>query len=469
MKRFRSVVAAVVVTSLGAANAFAARGSADFTRYVALGDSFGAGVSNSSLVLTHQQYSYPNLIARQAGVPPCSSDPANCFQQPLVSEPGIGPELVLQSLVPAPRIVPKATTNGSPLNLNLPRPYNNLSIPGARVRDLLALTGAQPATSTPTVFAQFILRGLGTAPDQASALRPTFISVWIGGNDVLGAVLAGTPAALTPAADFARDYAALLDRLIAANPNAGMITASVADVSALPYASTLPAVLVNPATGRPVLGPDGRPIPFIADLGGGTIGPLPTGSLVLLPASSFLATGFGFPAALRPLFPNLPDVGKPLPDALVLTPTEITAINARVKEVNDSIFSIARARNIPVVDMQGVLSRLRTGINYAGVRLSNAFLTGGVFSYDGFHPTDLGYALIANEFIRVINHEYDVHIPLVSITEFFANNAPPEASAVFPIESFEFTAAALQSLLSVAGNDERIGEAPVEVRRRGSR
>lgn len=469
MKRFRSVAAAVALTSIAATSAFAARGSADFTRYVALGDSFGAGVSNSSLVTSHQIYSYPNLIARQAGVPSCSVDPANCFQQPLVSEPGIGPELVLRSLVPGPVITPKAATNGSPVNLNLPRPYNNLSIPGARVRELLVLTGAQPATSTPTSFAQFILRGLGTAPDQASALRPTFISVWIGGNDVLGAVLAGTPAALTPAADFARDYTALLDRLIAANPNAGMITASVADVSALPYASTIPPFLVDPATSQPVLGPDGRPIPFIADLGGGNIGQLPAGSLVLLPASSFIATGFGLPAPLRPLFPNLPDIGKPLPDTLVLTPAEITAINARVKEVNDAIFTIAGARNIPVVDMQAVLSRLRTGINYGGVRLSSAFLTGGVFSYDGFHPTDLGYALIANEFIRVINREYDTRIPFVSITEFFANNAPPEASSIYPIGSVQFSDEALRSLLSVAGSDDRIIEAPVDTRRRTSR
>jgi hypothetical protein len=38
-----------------------------------------------------------------------------------------------------------------------------------------------------------------------------------------------------------------------------------------------------------------------------------------------------------------------------------------------------------------------------GITLTSAFLSGGLFGYDGIHPTDLGYALIANEWIRLIN------------------------------------------------------------------
>ena len=35
--------------------------------------------------------------------------------------------------------------------------------------------------------------------------------------------------------------------------------------------------------------------------------------------------------------------------------------------------------------------------------LTSAFLSGGLFGFDGIHPTDLGYALVANEWIRLIN------------------------------------------------------------------
>jgi hypothetical protein len=38
-----------------------------------------------------------------------------------------------------------------------------------------------------------------------------------------------------------------------------------------------------------------------------------------------------------------------------------------------------------------------------GISFTSGFLTGGIFSYDGVHPTDLGYAITANEWIRVIN------------------------------------------------------------------
>ena len=74
----------------------------NFTTYVSVGDSLAAGFESGSLVETHQNRSVPALIARQAGM--------QGFQQPLVSEPGIPPELTLVSLVPVPVIAPKAAT-----------------------------------------------------------------------------------------------------------------------------------------------------------------------------------------------------------------------------------------------------------------------------------------------------------------------------------------------------------------------
>ncbi len=420
-----------------AAPMFAQRGSADFSRYVALGDSYGAGYSNDSLVISHQQFSYPAVIARQAGAPD--------FQQPLISEPGIPPELVLTSLSPI-TFVRKSSQNGSPINLNLPRPYNNLSIPGARAGNLITNTGA---TQSSNPFYQIVLRGLGTAADQALALNPTFISVWIGGNDVLGAVLAGTPAALTPLADFTRDYNLLLDRLVAGAPNAGMVVGGVADVTALPYANTIPPFLVNPATNLPVPGPGGQPIFFIAELGDGTVGQLTPGSLVMLPASTFLASGFGIPAALAPAFPGLPNVGRPLPNAVVLDPAEIAAINARVSEVNAVISAAAASRNIPMVDVQDALNRIRAGLHFAGVTLNASFLTGGIFSNDGFHPTDIGYTIIANEFIREINDSYDTSIPLASLLPFFANNAAKTEAYMWEGMPFHYNLMSWKHLLTI--------------------
>src|SRR3954471_44913 len=178
--RIAALVALAVCVALPG---FAARGTADFTRFVAIGDSFGAGFESASLNQNHQQFSWPAIIARQAGAPD--------FQQPTVSFPGIGPELQLVDVLGYPPTITAAAGQGQPTNLTLPRPYNNLSIPGATVEDVITLTGAQAPTSTAKIFAQFILRGQGTAVQQALAQQPTFIAVWIGGNNVLGAVLNG--------------------------------------------------------------------------------------------------------------------------------------------------------------------------------------------------------------------------------------------------------------------------------------
>src|SRR5437764_7180270 len=187
MTRIR-VFSLVLISALVAAPMFAARGSANFTVFVAIGDSYGAGLESGSLNLNHQPFSWPAVIARQAGV----AD----FQQPLVSFPGIGSELQLVDIIRFPPTITPAAGTAAPINLNLARPYNNLSVPGANVTDVITLTGKEPprsAQDTARIFAQFELRGLGTEVQQALALHPTFIAIWIGGNDALGAVLSGTP------------------------------------------------------------------------------------------------------------------------------------------------------------------------------------------------------------------------------------------------------------------------------------
>jgi len=433
MKRIK-FAAAVLIAVLVAVPMFGARGTADFSRLVTLGDSYGAGVENGSLNERHQTWSWPSVLAKQLGYTICgpaatAADP--CFAVPLVSYPGIGPDLALTSL--APTIVPVSTSNGTPLMTTFGRPYNNLAVPGATLAALLALKGTEPATNTPTTFGQFILRGLGTQVEQAKLLNASFVAVWIGGNDALGSVLAGTDQGLTTAADFTTRYNAILDSLIAAVPNAGMVVGNLPDnVNSLAIANTVPPFIVNPTTRQPVLGPDGKPIYYIADLGGGTIGQLPVGSLVLLTAQTRLGTGFGFPNV--PPFNALPNAGKPLPASDVLTPTELANIVARVREYNTSIASAAAARNIPVADVKGLFDSVTvnplTGVGgrtIGPIKLTNAYLTGGFFSFDGFHLTDVGYLLFANEYIKAINAGYDTDIPLASITQLFADNG-----ALFP-------------------------------------
>src|SRR5438128_195286 len=93
-----------------------ARGAAAQTNlatYVSIGDSLADGVSSGSLVESHQAFSVPALIARQAGV--------RDFEQPLISQPGIPAELALFSIAPSVVIAPKSDARGAPLDPNLAR------------------------------------------------------------------------------------------------------------------------------------------------------------------------------------------------------------------------------------------------------------------------------------------------------------------------------------------------------------
>ena len=423
IKSFRIGVALLAL--LIAVPGFAARGQADFTRFVALGDSYGAGVSNASINERHTQYSWPAILARQAGAPD--------FVQPLVSFPGIGPELQLLDIISFPPRLAPAAGQGQPLNTNFGRPYNNLSVPGAAVVHMTTLTGGeQNPQGTAAQTARFILRGLGTPVQQARAQNPTFIAIWIGGNDLLGAVLSGTPAALTPVDAFRTAYNAMLDQLTAGAGNTGIVVGNLPTALGIPLITTAQPVIINPATRQPLL-IGGQPVFLIYDAGNGDIRQLPAGSRVLLTAATKLGTGFGIPPTLasQPPFNQLPDAGKPLSGNDVLTPDEITAIAARAVEYNTVIQQAASSRDIPVANIQALFDRFTapTGYRVGPFTFNAGYISGGIFSFDGFHLTDIGYMFFANEYIRTINQSYGTEIPLASLTQFFANNDPRQTTS----------------------------------------
>ena len=423
MRRSALIVLAAVFAAAGPAGA-----QTNFTTYVSVGDSLAAGFESQSLVETHQNRSVPFLIARQAGV--------QGFQQPLISEPGIPPELTLVSLLPAPLIAPKASTPGAPKNTALARPYNNLAVPGATAAD--ALTRTTDAGGLHDV----ILRGMGTQIQQAVALRPTAITLWIGNNDVLGAALRGRAidgVTLTPTDPFRATYAQIVAAL--KPTGAFIVAATLPNVTAIPFVTTIPPYVVN-GTGQPVLIAGNR-VPLL-----GPDGPLPSNSLVTIAASSLLAQGIGIPAVVG-------GRGTPLPDEVVLNPSEIAIIQDHVNVNNKSIRDICGAANIPVLDVQAILNELSTtGIHVGGITLTSSFLSGGAFSYDGVHPNDIGYAVLANEFIRVINANGGT-LPLVDLGpvlgvtsgaagEVKAGALRPSSSAWVP---FEYSLEAYEALL----------------------
>ena len=395
-------------------------GSADFSNYVAVGDSLTAAIVSGGWLDKFQVNSFPALLHRQA------TGGAAGFEQPLMGAPGVTPPFFLANLVPP--VFGAQPGLGQPTNLFLQRPYNNLGVPGATVGDTVrTLTegGMGPH--------DLVLRGLGTALQQAVVSQPTFATLFIGNNDALGAATSGIVidgVTLTTAASFEADYRTVAAAL--ASTGADLVFFNLPEVTVIPFVTTLAPVVVDPVTSQPVQGPNGL-IPLI-----GPNGPLALNDNVLLTAGGFLAQGIGIPAALG-------GTGLPLPDQVVLDATETARITARVAEFNAIIAQAANEFGALLFDFNGLFNDVAAnGIDIAGVSYSSSFLSGGVFSYDGVHATPFGYAFLANELIKAINASFGASIPQVGLGPFVFGENQLDPRAV----TFRASTAAKRSVLT---------------------
>ena len=400
----------------------AAAQQADFTMFAQIGDSLTAGFTNNCLVEYAQNDSYGAIIARHAGV--------SGFQQPLISSPGLGPCMYLTSLAPTfgPPPLP-AGYPGHPTNSTLARPYNNLGVPGYTI--------SQAVDSNPSPGASIgyiILRGQGTMLQQAAALKPTFLTIYIGNNDFLNAAGLATVidgVTLTPAAVFDSKLQTIVDTMKAAQGGTGKgLILNMGDVTTIPFTSTVSPLLgTNPATGAPIYALSNYACPT-----GFPACPVPAGSLLTLNAAALMQTGYGVPCAVKP---NLPNCNQPLPDncdlsggaatcsakpGVVLTPDEISRLLARTAEFNASIAARGPAAGYKLYDVAALFQDIRAhGRVYGGLTVTTAYLSGGFFGYDGVHPTSLGYAILASELIDFINANYGSSLGSIDMTPYLFN------------------------------------------------
>jgi lysophospholipase L1-like esterase len=403
-----------------------------FHKYVALGDSLTAGVEGGCLVTRHQQRSYPKLVADALGI--------TDFQQPLFSERAVsGPAGVcLGAVVAGGTITVGAVSQqGVPTNATLARPYDNLGIPGANAADLVDLRVANPSGNTANRFAAAVLRNFPSGPfegrnavEEANLLSPDLVSVWVGPNDVLGAALAGAAidgVTLTPAAAFETKFSQVLTGLSASGRT--LVVLNVPEVTSIAFTTTIPRVVVNPATRQPVL-VGGNPVPLLGPRTTDTCStppcPLPAGTLVTLGASALLAQGIGIPTALG-------GTGQPLPDGsftppatlnqgVLLYPDEVALIRLRTTEINSRIATVAAANGATVIDAHALFDDIVAHGYEAGggIVITTSFLTGGLFSADGFHASNIGYAIVAKEIVQRLNETSgtDFNLPDLAHTLF---------------------------------------------------
>jgi phospholipase/lecithinase/hemolysin len=358
----------------------AAQRKADLSRLVVVGDSLSAGYQSGSLLDTQQVHGYASLVAAQAGVP---------LTLPLIAFPGIPNVFQLVSPGPPPVIIQAPGTSSGRDDFSVQA--TDLAVPGANVQDALTTRPDFPIDSITDLVLGLpgLLGGVSKSQvEWAEALAPTTVFVWLGNNDALSPATNGDATLLTPLTDFQAAYAEVMSRLSATG--ATMVVANIPDVASIAFLTSAEKVAASV----------GIPLSIISPVLG--IGP-----------RDFVVPD-AFPhidAILHGLEPG------PLAPNLVLDAGEVATIRAAVSGYNAFIAAQASAHGAALVDIHSLVDDLqKTGLVAGGQRLTLDFL-GGLYSLDGIHPTNTGYALFANKFIHALNTQFAAGIPPVSLEQ----------------------------------------------------
>jgi lysophospholipase L1-like esterase len=241
-------------------------GTADFTKFVSLGNSLTAGYSDNALFMEGQENSYPAILANKFALVGGGD-----FTIPFMND-NIGGLLLGGNVIAGPRLyfngsgpVPVSGVPTTEVTNVLSGPFNNLGVPGAKSFHLVApgygnVAGVLTGQANP-YFVRFASAPSTTVLADAVAQNPTFFSLWIGNNDVLSYATSGgtgvnqagnlNPATyggndITDPNVFANVYSTLVNALTA--EGAKGVVANIPYVTSVPYFTTVPT---NPIPGLP--------------------------------------------------------------------------------------------------------------------------------------------------------------------------------------------------------------------------
>ncbi|MDN3582036.1 SGNH/GDSL hydrolase family protein [Mucilaginibacter flavus] len=402
-------------------------GSADFSRYISVGNSLTAGYADGGLYLAGQQVSYPSIIGKQM-----QAVGGGTFAQPLFSSSqanGSGYLSLTGFNADGTPITTPVTTNlairGQQAipgfgNVILYTKYtgdiNNYGVPGIKLMHITyapygnlngyferLLPGNSPTNST-------------TYLDFVTAKPFTFFSNWLGNNDALSyATSGGAGDVLTDKSTFAYLYNVLINTLTAKGQKG--VVATIPDVTSIPYFNTITVSAI--LTGVQKINPAAKALYINALVAGSTYAPraATANDLIVLtfPTSKIgqtVSTPYGpLPYGLTPY--------TPIDNQYVLDEKEIALTQDYVTAYNTTIKTIAAAKGLAVFDAYTFLLNIKkNGMVVDGVSINSNYISGGLFSLDGVHLTPRGYAIVANEFIKAINNKYNSTIPEVNISDY---------------------------------------------------
>ena len=424
------------------------KGGADFSSFLAVGNSLTSGYADGALYKSGQEASVPNILAKQFAFVGGGD-----FKQPLmVDDLGVG----FSGIVPLPKYIlgPSTSCTGevslapirAPFDVDMGNlisvaaggPYNNIGVPGAKTFHLLF---DQYSQLNP-YYARFATDPNMPVMGLAAAIDASFFTLWIGNNDILGYCFAGGAAdSMTDPAQFAYFMDLIIKGCIQNQPGsepAKGAVANIPNVSTIPYFTFMNSQvpyyglvldeeqaaglnLLYTMYGHPEITFQAGPNPWVVENSDGSWGRMTEKDYFLmnLPTDSMQCHGMGVanPDPSNP-YPY------PIPHKYILDGNELWGIQQYVNQYNAIIYDLCTMYELAHVDMNQHMKEAVTGFYIDGISYNSTFVYGNLFSLDGIHGTPAGNAVLANHFINAINKTYSASVPLAIVSDYGAIQYP---------------------------------------------
>jgi len=431
-------------------------GNADFTSYIAVGNSLTAGYADASLYASGQESSYASILAKQFE----AVGGNGTFKIPMMpTEDGVSPHVTAAglyfttklvvgystdclgntSLAPVPAVAnPDQAKLASELMASVAAqgPFNNIGVPGIKVAHLLA-----PGLGTLNPYYGRFAENPATDAliGEVAKVNPTFFSLWVGNNDVLGYASSGGTEPLTPmngpaGVGFTASYTAVLQSIMASADKGAL--ANIPDITSAAFFTTVPYNPIVLAEQWMVDGLNAAYAPYngaMEQIGlpyriKWQLGPNPmviADADMGVPVPELNIRQINSDEMVLLTIPQDPikcafwGSQKPVPNQYILTAKEIKKVQDVTWLFNDFIKGAAEQYGLAFVDFNGLMKKVKsTGLVFDGVTFTPAFIQGNLFSLDGIHLTPQGNAVVANFYIDAINATYGANIPKVNISDY---------------------------------------------------
>ena len=362
-----------------------------FARYVAMGTSNSMGVQSAGIFAAGQKAAWPAQLATRAG---------GQFSLPLIQDPGCPPPLLAPlatdvALIAAfaafgagGDLVTSISNTCMPLVNGVTLPTNNVAISGAKAHSALysTLESEQAANAQRGILYSRVLPPGKTQVTAMLAQSPTFVSVELAANEVLPAST-GRISAMTPYADWQIDFDKIIDSVKTTGARAVLV--------ALPdNAANFPSV----RRAREFF----NQWPYLLTLG------------ITVSTSCYYSPNYVFiPGYILTLLSKTPTTATcaDVPGAAdyVITPSDMTAINDRMSQMNAHIQSKATENGYAFFKLAALYDLPKGSLSMYDVLFSSRPF-GANFSLDGVHPSTQGQAILADAAVQAINSRYNLGI-----------------------------------------------------------